>query len=59
MKGYLAKEKGKRVINPPRRYAYTDLIAYPLKTTLELSIEEPKIERLLKALTRKVEGNNE
>lgn len=59
MKGYLAKEKGKRVVKPLRRYAYTDLIAYALTTTLELSIEEPKIERLLKALTRKVEGNNE
>ena len=41
----LARDRQKRVIKTPKRFAYADLIAYALTTTHELDNDEPKTYR--------------
>lgn len=36
------RDKEKRVIRPPKKYAYTNLIVFAMKTEHELDIDEPK-----------------
>ena len=36
------RDREKRVIRPPRRYTYTDLIAFTLTTTHEITADEPR-----------------
>lgn len=38
----LVKDREKRVIIPPRRYAYADLIAFALTTAHEIAADEPR-----------------
>ena len=38
----LTRDKEKRVIRPPRRYAYADLIAFALTVAHEITADEPR-----------------